>query len=486
MFFINAAKPGPTDDFWYEPISSFGSVTKCMSPTSAMSISAVYACVKVLAESIAQLPRVIIKNTGVKKDRDSSHRLYNLIHSAPNEFQTAYEWAETLMMHLALYGNSYHFIIYSDDGFPEQLIPISNERVKVIRSKDYYAYEIEGYDKPFARFEILHFRGMSLDGVTGISPIKEQSATLNGAKATLDYSSRYFETDGQVPGWIEFPGRFKDQDQRTNFIQSWKKSQAGVNRRSVAVLESGMKYHDVAISNEDAQLIESRKYQVEDIARIFRVPPHKIGHLERSTNNNIEHQAIEFVQDTVLSWAIRVEQTLHRQILLDSPTHSVSLILDGMLRGDTKSRYESYSIGINTGFLTRNEVRSMENRNPLPGLDEPIQPLNMGNAGGRNDGKQGGQSKQSQKVIESAIEAAAKKESGLLSKISTDNVELHLSQLYPKHATYLSKILGMSGVEAFEYCSNRHDSVLALINKGDIKSALCQETIKSELSKCVF
>jgi hypothetical protein len=198
------------------------------------------------------------------------------------------------------------------------------------------------------------------------------------ALAAQDYGSRFFANDAKpTGGWIEFPGSFKDAEAKRVFRESYQAAQSGANRGKVLVLENGMKFHEVGVTNKDAQFLELRKFQITDIARIFRVPPHMIADLDRATFSNIEQQSLEFVMHTMTPWAERWEASIGSELLLDGDDLEVEFDFANLMRGDAASRSAYYQSGIQNGWLTRNEARVAENLNPLEGLDEPLRPLNM-------------------------------------------------------------------------------------------------------------
>jgi HK97 family phage portal protein len=216
----------------------------------------------------------------------------------------------------------------------------------------------------------------------GLSPIEMARESFGLALAAQDYGARFFANDAKpTGGWIEYPGTFKDKPARDNFRESYQNAQGAMNRGKVLVLEAGMKYHEVGVTNKEAQFLELRKFQVTDIARLFRVPPHMIADLDRATNNNIEQQSIEFVRYTMRPWAERWEASIRADLMLDNEGLDCEFDFAALMRGDANSRATYYSAMVSMGALTRNEVRLAENYAPLPGLDEPLVALNMGATG---------------------------------------------------------------------------------------------------------
>jgi HK97 family phage portal protein len=287
-----------------------------------------------------------------------------------------------LQGHLALRGNAYCQIITNPRGEITELLPIHPDRVRVevMRSGE-FRYRITdrfGDETVLARSAVWHLRGLSSDGVMGMNPIELARESLGIALAAQDYGSRFFANDAKPSGgWIEFPGSFKDPEAKKVFRESYQAAQSGANRGKVLVLENGMKFHEVGVTNKDAQFLELRKFQITDIARLFRVPPHMIADLDRATFSNIEQQSLEFVMHTMTPWAERWEASIEAELLLDNDPLEIEFDFANLMRGDAASRSAYYQSGIQNGWLTRNEARIAENLNPIDGLDEPLRPLNM-------------------------------------------------------------------------------------------------------------
>ena len=288
-FKASSSDRSPWGDFWFGPTPMRTGSGGMVTADSSMQLASVYACVRVLTETMASLPLVVYKRRADGgKDRVTDHWLVKLLCKRPNAYQNPFEWREMLQGHLVLRGNAYCQIVSNSRGIITELMPIHPDRVtiEVMASGD-YRYIIKnrnGSDQIFARGDIWHIKGLSSDGIMGISPIGAARSSLGAALAAQDYGNRFFSNDAKpTGGWIEFPGSFKDNQAKHNFRDSYHAQQSGANRGKVLVLESGMKYHEIGMSNVDSQFLETRKYQSSDIARIFRVPPHLIGDLERAT-----------------------------------------------------------------------------------------------------------------------------------------------------------------------------------------------------------
>lgn len=348
-----------------------------------MRLTAIYACVRILSETMASLPFVLYRtDESGGKVRVTNHWLYRLFARRPNRFQNPFEWREMMQGHLALRGNAYNRIVSNARGEITELVPIHPDRIRIeLLPSGEFRYRVtdrDGRESVLPRGEVWHLRGLSSDGLLGMSPIEIARESVGMALAAQDYGARFFANDAKpTGGWIEFPGSFKDAEAKKVFRESYQQAQSGANRGKVLVLENGMKFHEVGVTNRDAQFLELRKFQITDIARLFRVPPHMIGDLDRATFSNIEQQSLEFVMHTMTPWAERWEASIEAELLPDDKGLEVEFDFANLMRGDAASRAGYYQSGIQNGWLTRNEARLAENLNPLEGLDEPLRPLNM-------------------------------------------------------------------------------------------------------------
>lgn len=353
---------------------------------SALRASAVWACVRVLSETVASLPLVVYRRVGEDgKERDRSHTLYDLLHDSPNPEMTSFEWIETSMAHLCLAGNAYSEIVRVD-GEPVEFWPqppnsIRPEREPKTNRIVYRQSLPDGGSRTLQAERVLHVRGLATNGLVGLSPIRHARESIGLALAAEEFGARLFGSGTHLGGIVEYDHALDD-EQLNRFKQSIREGYSGLhNAYRLLFLEQGLKFHQTTIAPEEAQFLESRKFQITDIARIFRVPPHLIGDLDRSTNNNIEHQSIEFVVHTVRPWLIRWEQAIRQRLFgrEQRQTHFAEFIVDALLRGDIKSRYDAYAIARNNGWMNADEIRARENMNPMPGDIGKIylQPLNM-------------------------------------------------------------------------------------------------------------
>ncbi len=351
---------------------------------NALEASAVYACVRVLSESIAQLPLLIYTQNGKSKDRAGNDPLYRLLSGMPNSYQNSFEWREMLMAHLTLRGNAYCKIEIDGGGNISQLIPLHPDRVLPFKTPDgsvAYKYQPQvGGAVIYLQNEIFHIRGLSTDGVVGLNPISLHRESIGLSQATEKHGAELFKNGAQPGGLLVHPGKMTE-DSYKNLRKSWEERYQGAGKaHKTVILEEGMTYDKLAMTPEDSQFLQTRQFQVTDIARIFRVPPHKIGDLSQATFSNIEQQSIDFVQDTLLPWLKRWETAIDTQLIGEAKRSSLfsEFKVEGLLRGDSAARSAFYASGIQNGWLTRNEVRALENLNPIDGGDIPLVPLNLG------------------------------------------------------------------------------------------------------------
>lgn len=376
---INAsADRSPWGDFFFEPVGMRGLSGARVSADSAMALSAVFRAVSLISGHIAMLPMMLRREGELKPVR--GHWLQKLF-KKPNRWQNGFEWRQMGEAHLLLRGNFYNEIIDGSRGEIRELIPLHPDRVRVemLAGGDYrYRYTAQdGNERVLTRGQVWHLRGLSSNGITGISVIEAARESLGLGLAAQEYGARFFQNDARPGGVIEFPGKFADKTAKQTFRESWQESQSGMNRGKTAILENGMTYKELGITNKDAQFLESRKFQINDIARWFGVPPHKLADLDRATFSNIEQQSLEYINDCLLIWTEAWEAGIEDALLLDDEQLEVEFDFRRLLRGDSVARSTYYQSGINAGWLTRNEARADDGREPIDGLDEPLRPLNM-------------------------------------------------------------------------------------------------------------
>jgi len=351
---------------------------KRVNERSAMQMTAVYSCVRILSESVASLPLHLYrytKNGG--KEKAVNHPLYFLLHDEPNPEMTSYVFRETLMTHLLLWGNAYAQIIRNGKGEVIALYPLMPDRMTVDRNEKgelYYEYQMSSDDAKInkestvklKREDVLHVPGLGFDGLVGYSPIAMAKNAIGLAIAAEEYGSKFYANGAAPSGVLEHPGTLKDP---SKVRESWTQTFGGsANANKVAVLEEGMKYTPISIAPNEAQFLETRKFQINEIARIFRVPPHMVGDLEKSSFSNIEQQSLEYVQYTLAPWIARFEQSMVRALLSVSEKKDffIKFNVDGLLRGDYQSRMSGYATARQNGWMSANDIRELENLDRIP------------------------------------------------------------------------------------------------------------------------
>ena len=349
----------------------FGSTTsgKTVNERTAMQTTAVYSCVRILAETIASLPLQLYEYTDKGKEKSIIHPLYNLLHNEPNPEMTSFVFRETLMSHLLLWGNAYAQIIRDGRGQVVALYPLLPDKMTVdraINGEIYYQYQTNKGEVILRKEEVLHIPGLGFDGLVGYSPIAMAKNAIGMAIATEEYGASFFSNGANPGGVLEHPGVVKDPKRVRD---SWNAVyQGSSNAHRVAVLEEGMKFQPIGIPPEQAQFLETRKFQINEIARIFRIPPHMVGDLEKSSFSNIEQQSLEYVKYTLDPWVVRWEQSMQKALLSQSEKQKyfIKFNVDGLLRGDYASRMAGYATARQNGWMSANDIRELENLNRIP------------------------------------------------------------------------------------------------------------------------
>lgn len=351
---------------------------KAVTERSAMQMTAVYSCVRILAEAIAGLPLHLYRYTpDGSKVKAVDHPLYLLLHDEPNPEMSSFVFRETLMTHLLLWGNAYAQIIRNGKGEVVALYPLMPNRMSVDRDEHgqlYYTYTrasdeaktMTGTTVLLPPSDVLHIPGLGFDGLVGYSPIAMAKNAIGLAIATEEYGAKFFANGAAPSGVLEHPGTIKDP---SRVREAWMSQFGGsANSGKVAVLEEGMKYTPISISPEQAQFLETRKFQINEIARIFRVPPHMVGDLEKSSFSNIEQQSLEFVKYTLDPWVIRWEQSIQRALLRpeEKKRYFAKFNVEGLLRGDYQSRMNGYAVARQNGWMSANDIRELENLDRIP------------------------------------------------------------------------------------------------------------------------
>ena len=366
------ARDKPTDAVSSAPTFYFGTSAsgKAVNPSSAIQVSAVYACVRVIAETIASLPFHVYETTENGSRKAPEHPLYRLIHDEPNKEMTSFILRETLLTHLLLYGNAYCQIIRTGRDRIDSLYPLLPDKMEVDRDAGgllMYTYTTsDGKRWRLDPRDVLHIPGLGFDGIMGYSPIALEKSAIGLGIAAEEYGSKFFSNGARPSGILTHPNTIRDPKR---LRESWNATYGGsTNGAKVAILEENMSFTPISLPNNEAQFLETRKFQVEEICRIYRVPPHLIGDLSRSTFANIEHQSIDFATHTIRPWLVRIEQAMNRALFSENEKGRfyVQFNIDGLMRGDYKSRMEGYAIARQNGWMSDNEIRALENMNPIP------------------------------------------------------------------------------------------------------------------------
>ena len=354
------------------PVFYFGTSIsgRTVNPRNSIQVSTVYACVRVIAETVASLPLSVYEDTGTGSHKAIDHPLYHLLHDEPNSEMTSFVWREVSMTHLLLWGNAYSQIIRTGKNQVIGLYPLLPDHMEVDRDtkgKLTYTYTTaDGNEVLLKPEEVLHIPGLGFDGIIGYSPIALEKNAIGLSIAAEEYGSKFFQNGARPSGVLTHPNTVKDVKRLRD---NWNATYGGSNNGGkVAVLEESMTFTPISLPNNEAQFLETRKFQVEEICRIFRVPPHLIGNLDRATFSNIENQSIDFAIHTIRPWLVRFEQALNRALFSehDKGHFFVQYNLDGLMRGDYKSRMEGYAIARQNGWMSANDIRELENMNPLP------------------------------------------------------------------------------------------------------------------------
>jgi HK97 family phage portal protein len=379
--FLRSEKRG--DNFLRAIFGGQGAANRtAVSRDSSLTFSAVFSCVRVISESIASLPIKVYKvEDDSDKINDVSHPVYNLLARYPNSYMTPYTFLDTLMTNLLVEGNAYFYIERDSSARPVSLIPINPQDVKVIKHEGNIIYDVKDFEIGIMKEDMLHFFNLSFDGYKGVSILKAQNTTIATSIASNDTANSYLGNSSNIGGIIKHPGKLsKEAVERLK--GSWNNQYSGsFMAGKTAILEEGMTFDSAAVDLSKYQLIETRRFQIEEIARIFKVPLSLIGHLEKAANySSIEALSIDFVRYTLLPYITMIEQELNRKLFRETEFGRFTIDLDtkALLRGDSASRSAYYREMAAIGALSINEIRQMEGFNKVGEEgDELYKPLNF-------------------------------------------------------------------------------------------------------------
>lgn len=475
--------PVATDDYWFSPYQGMLSAAgQYVNEQSSIQAPAVFACVRYCSETLASLPLILYRRrSSGGRERATDHPLYSILHNSPNPWQTSFEFIEMMQVHIELRGNAYAVIESGPGEAISALVPIHPDYVTVYRLPNgRLRYEVRspqgGAPESYMQEEMLHIRGLSSNGVLGMSPISYARETFGAALGQQDYANRFIANDSK-PNWsLEHPGKIGP-EASARLKTEIQENLTGKNRGKPMLLQEGMKASTLGMTNRDSQFIEARKFTLRDVARIFRVPPHKIGDLEDATFSNIEQQAIEAVVDCIrprgVRWEARLSMDLIEPLEIGEPgEYYAEFQLDGLLRGDIVSRYTAYGIGIQWGFTCPNRIAQKENEEPIPNGDEFIRPMNMVPLGTpapdpnalapTNPDDNKAQASLLKNYAMSAAERVVRKEVaaiGKLMKRADDDKDAFLAEakaFYAQHAPFVAETMHITSQEALSYCGENY------------------------------
>lgn len=469
-----ADTPSPDDDSWFSPIGSLAQTGVRVDADTALTIATVFRAVSILAGTFAMLPLHIYSDlpNGAKRRADDLP-LDRQLSAEPNSYQDSYQWREMLFGHILLRGNCYCRILPSR-GYPVgDLLPMHPANVTPERFPDgrviYKLRLANGQTEILNRDDVFHVPGLSSDGLTGISVVGLMRESLGLALATEAYGARFFSQNAQPSGVLRHPGVLTEEANK-RLGHSWQEAHAGLaSSHKVAVLEEGMDWKQVGMTSEDAQFLQTRAFQRGEVATWFGVPPHMLGDTEKSTSwgTGIEQQQIGFVQSVMLPWLVRFEQAINRQLIMDSSEYYAKFNVKGLLRGDSAARYSTYAIARQWGFLNANEIRALEDMDPIegPAGEEYLNPLNFAPAGSTPPPPRPVPSNgQAALLAHDFVNRFVGKEIGLIRKAAPkhadgDDWQAWLTDFYGRHAEELAEALHIDPVVAARYAEEHRQQI---------------------------
>ncbi|MDJ0806442.1 MAG: phage portal protein [Gammaproteobacteria bacterium] len=422
---------------------------------TALKVSAVYGCVRIIAEAIASLPLKIYERTDDGRQL-ADHPLNNLF-MLPNGIQTGFEMREFKASSLLLRGNFYAQKAMSNRGVIGEIIPLYPQHMNIDkddRGRLVFDYQESGANRIFSQSEIWRIAGLGSNGVTGLSPITQGRESIGLALALEEHGATLFRNGTQTDKVFEIPTALSDEAYE-RLKKQIAEHQGSSNAHKPMILEGGLQSKNIGMNNEDSQFIESRKLQIADIARFYRVPLHMLNELDKATFSNIEHQSIEFVRDTLTPWLVRIESSIYRDLLTpeERERYFAKHSVNALLRGDIKARFESYEKAINGGWLSGNEAREWEDMNRVEGLDDYRSPLNMATTEEREAQLNNMQTAVINELVEREVRAL---------KRDKDKDPRHFVDFYKRHLNKAADLLAVNASDLLEYGQNR----LADIEKG--------------------
>ena len=479
---VGSQPPGPTSDFWYDEMIG---VNGRVPLTMAMKVRAVFACIRVLSESTGILPLLTYRRTESGKERAKDHWLYDLLHEKPNDRQTPLDFWSLVVSHLNTRGYFVAFKVPGENlGETSQLLPLNPDRITIKQVSRglampalIYQYRTTGgirLDFVQSELFIVNFMSVDGDGTKPLSVLEAASASISLALSAQTHGQKYYDNDASSSVAVINKHPFKTAGDRDTDREEFQKSQTGANKYKTMYIQGDADVKQLKIGHKDAQFLESRSFQVEEIAGMFRVPPHMIGHLARSTNNNIEEQGIQFTRLDLMPFLVRIEQSVGRDLVTEEDMFAQFLVA-ALERGDIKTRYDAYRIAIASGWIERNEVREIEGFNRKPEIDGFLVPLNMVTVSESNSQENNSRSnqiaaRQVKRIVSVEIVAVAK----LAKKYAEDEPAFAaaVTAFYEKQANEIHIALCLPKATAEPYAAHNLDLVLsggikALENRAD-------------------
>jgi len=365
-------------DNWVTNLYKKSSSGVNVSADTSLGLSAMWACIRILSETMGVLPfHVYERKTNGDKQIATGHPIDFLLSSEPHPWYSSFTFRETMQMHLCLYGNAFARI-HRAKGNVKHFEILDPSTVEIwVNEKGLQWYKVLGIPDKLFPDEMIHIPALAFDGLMGKAPITAHKDAIGLGLTLQDNANEFFKNGALLSGVLEVPGALRD-DAYERLKASWATTYSGTgDRHKTAILEDGTKFTANSIPPEQAQFIESRKFQVTEIARIFRIPPHMIADLERATFSNIEHQGIDFVTHTMMPWLTRWETEFNRKLFGKESPYYTKFNANALLRGDHESRAKFYTSMFNIGAMSQNDIRGLEDLNKIPDGDRYFVPLNM-------------------------------------------------------------------------------------------------------------
>lgn len=460
------------DRFWQTQYSVITNAGIRVDADSALKVSTAWACTRLIAESVAMLPRIVYERTGERsKERAKNHPLYSLLHDQPNRRQTSFEFVDLLTTDALLRGNGYAKIVPGPRGPVDRLIPIHPDRVTVEEIDDdavrYKVKERDGIVRTYNDDEIFHVRGYSRDGVTGVSVITYARESLGLSLAAERFGAKLFSNFSRPGGFLKHPGSLSEPAQ-ARLRNQMETMTSGENLHKLGVLEEGMEFQPVSFTPEDSQMLQTREFQAEDVCRWFRVPPHMVGLTSKSTSwgSGIEEMSRGFVTYVLMPWLVRWQQMISKDLIIASEKYFVEFLTEALLRGDIAKRYSAYAIGRQWGWLSTNEIRNGENLNPIDGGDDDyLTPLNMERSTSEDaieEPAQPGGAHYQQLLHESAARVARKELAAMNRAARRDRSEWAraVEDFYSTHADFVAQTMCVSVETAEAYAESGRNELI--------------------------